>query len=167
MINLCGPEGFVKERLAAFAEAGVTVLNIIPVGGDPIRTIETLKDLDRLTHRGSAWSGQRDGVSHGGAWVRVSAGRTTRSRTASASATNGRTRSPAGTELVDGADALAGGHELPVGVDARCARRRAEVVGAVARSTASTWAGNGSSSSGCSLEVAACSRCAPPGRSCR
>ena len=34
----------MKERLAAFAEAGVTVLNIIPVGGDPIRTIETLKD---------------------------------------------------------------------------------------------------------------------------
>ena len=44
LTNLCGPEGFVKERLAAFAEAGVTVLNIIPVGGDPIRTIETLKD---------------------------------------------------------------------------------------------------------------------------
>jgi F420-dependent oxidoreductase-like protein len=44
LINLCGPEGFVKERLAAFAEAGVTVLNIVPVGGDPIRTIETLKD---------------------------------------------------------------------------------------------------------------------------
>ena len=44
LINLCGPEGFVKERLAAFAEAGVTVLNVVPVGGDPIRTIETLKD---------------------------------------------------------------------------------------------------------------------------
>jgi F420-dependent oxidoreductase-like protein len=44
LINLCGPEGFVKERLAAFAEAGVTVLNIVPVGGDPIRTIETLKE---------------------------------------------------------------------------------------------------------------------------
>jgi F420-dependent oxidoreductase-like protein len=44
LINLCGPESFVKERLAAFAEAGVTVLNIVPVGGDPIRTIETLKD---------------------------------------------------------------------------------------------------------------------------
>ncbi len=44
LVNLCGPEGFVKERLAAFAEAGVTVLNITPVGGDPLRTIETLKD---------------------------------------------------------------------------------------------------------------------------
>jgi len=44
LINLCGPEGFVKERLAAFAEAGVTVLNITPVGDDPVRTIETLKE---------------------------------------------------------------------------------------------------------------------------
>ena len=43
LTNLCGPEGFVKERLAAFAEAGVTVLNITPVGSDPIGTIETLK----------------------------------------------------------------------------------------------------------------------------
>jgi F420-dependent oxidoreductase-like protein len=43
-INLCGPESFVKERLAAFAEAGVTVLNIVPVAGDPLRTIETLKE---------------------------------------------------------------------------------------------------------------------------
>lgn len=42
--NLCGPEGFVKDRLAAFAEAGVTVLNIIPVGPDPLGTIEKLKD---------------------------------------------------------------------------------------------------------------------------
>lgn len=44
LTNLCGPEGFVKERLAAYAEAGVTVLNIIPVGGDPVRTIETLRN---------------------------------------------------------------------------------------------------------------------------
>ena len=43
LTNLCGPEGFVRERLAAFAEAGVTVLNITPVGSDPLRTIETLK----------------------------------------------------------------------------------------------------------------------------
>jgi F420-dependent oxidoreductase-like protein len=43
MINLCGPEGFVKERIAAFEEAGVTVLNITPVGGDPLATIETLR----------------------------------------------------------------------------------------------------------------------------
>jgi hypothetical protein len=33
----------VKERLAAFREAGVTVLNVTPHGDDPLRTIETLK----------------------------------------------------------------------------------------------------------------------------
>jgi hypothetical protein len=37
--NLCGPEGFVKERIAAFREAGVTVLNITPQGDDPLATI--------------------------------------------------------------------------------------------------------------------------------
>jgi F420-dependent oxidoreductase-like protein len=30
-ISLCGPEGYVKERIAAFADAGVTHLNVIPV----------------------------------------------------------------------------------------------------------------------------------------
>jgi F420-dependent oxidoreductase-like protein len=30
-ISLCGPEGYVRERIAAFAEAGVTHLNIIPI----------------------------------------------------------------------------------------------------------------------------------------
>lgn len=30
-ISLCGPEGYVKERIAAFGEAGVTHLNVIPV----------------------------------------------------------------------------------------------------------------------------------------
>jgi len=29
--SLCGPEGYVKEKIAAFAEAGVSHLNIIPV----------------------------------------------------------------------------------------------------------------------------------------
>lgn len=41
--NLCGPEGYVKERLAAFKESGVTVLNVTPVGPDPIKLIEQLK----------------------------------------------------------------------------------------------------------------------------
>ena len=44
LTNLCGPEGFVKERIAAFAEAGVTVLNIIPVGKDPLAIIEQVKE---------------------------------------------------------------------------------------------------------------------------
>lgn len=43
LTNLCGSEGFVRERLAAHAEAGVTVLNVIPVGGDPVATIERLR----------------------------------------------------------------------------------------------------------------------------
>ena len=44
LTNLCGPEGFVKERLAAFAEAGVTVLNIVPVGEKPLEIIEKVKE---------------------------------------------------------------------------------------------------------------------------
>ncbi|MEI7546468.1 MAG: LLM class flavin-dependent oxidoreductase [Actinomycetota bacterium] len=44
LINLCGPEGWVKERIAAFAESGVTVLNVVPVGGNPLETLEKLKD---------------------------------------------------------------------------------------------------------------------------
>ncbi|MGA5702468.1 LLM class F420-dependent oxidoreductase [Peterkaempfera bronchialis] len=44
--NLVGPEGWVAERLAAFAEAGVTTLDITVVGGaDPVRTVETLRRL--------------------------------------------------------------------------------------------------------------------------
>ncbi|MEX1218536.1 MAG: LLM class F420-dependent oxidoreductase [Acidimicrobiales bacterium] len=43
LTNLCGPEGFVRERIEAYAAAGVNVLNIIPVGGNPIATIEKLK----------------------------------------------------------------------------------------------------------------------------
>ena len=42
-INLVGPEGYVKERLAAFKEAGVTTLTITPVGADPVKTVETLR----------------------------------------------------------------------------------------------------------------------------
>jgi F420-dependent oxidoreductase-like protein len=43
LTNLCGPEGWIKERIAAFKEAGVTMLTVTPVGGDPITTIEKLK----------------------------------------------------------------------------------------------------------------------------
>jgi F420-dependent oxidoreductase-like protein len=43
-LSLCGPEGYIKDRLAAFADAGVTVLNITPVGPEPTRTIERLKE---------------------------------------------------------------------------------------------------------------------------
>jgi F420-dependent oxidoreductase-like protein len=43
LTNLCGPEGWVKERLAAFAEAGVTTLTVTPVGDDPIHILDQLK----------------------------------------------------------------------------------------------------------------------------
>ncbi len=41
--NLVGPEGFIRDRLAAYEEAGVTVLNITPVGAEPTELIEKLK----------------------------------------------------------------------------------------------------------------------------
>jgi F420-dependent oxidoreductase-like protein len=44
LTNLCGPEGFIKERIAAFKEAGVTVLNVTPVSPDPVKLTEQLKD---------------------------------------------------------------------------------------------------------------------------
>ncbi|KAA0023740.1 LLM class F420-dependent oxidoreductase [Antrihabitans cavernicola] len=47
-VSLIGPAGFVKERVAAFAEAGVTVLNVLPMGADAgarVRLIEQLRGL--------------------------------------------------------------------------------------------------------------------------
>ncbi len=44
-ITLCGPPGYLKERLAAYREAGVTVLNVEPAGPDPVRTIAELAEL--------------------------------------------------------------------------------------------------------------------------
>jgi F420-dependent oxidoreductase-like protein len=41
--TLCGPEGYVKERLAAFKESGVTTLNVTPVGPDPVKLVEQVK----------------------------------------------------------------------------------------------------------------------------
>jgi F420-dependent oxidoreductase-like protein len=47
-ISLIGTRGFVKERLAAFREAGVTALNVVPIAPTPadrIKLIETLREL--------------------------------------------------------------------------------------------------------------------------
>ncbi len=41
--SLCGPEGYIKERLAAFARAGVTHLNVTPIGPDPVAMIEKVR----------------------------------------------------------------------------------------------------------------------------
>jgi hypothetical protein len=43
--NLVGTTGFIKERIAAYKEAGVTVLSVNPVGPDPIGQIEKLRSI--------------------------------------------------------------------------------------------------------------------------
>ena len=43
LTSLCGPEGYVKDRIAAFEDAGVTILNILPVGSDTVRLIDQLR----------------------------------------------------------------------------------------------------------------------------
>jgi F420-dependent oxidoreductase-like protein len=42
--NFVGPPSYVKERVAAFAEAGVTSLNVTPVGDDPAAVLAQLKE---------------------------------------------------------------------------------------------------------------------------
>jgi F420-dependent oxidoreductase-like protein len=44
MCNLVGPESYVKERIAAFAESGVTHLNVVPASDDPAATVAQLKE---------------------------------------------------------------------------------------------------------------------------
>jgi F420-dependent oxidoreductase-like protein len=43
--NLVGPTSYVKERIAAYKEAGVTHLSVSPVGKDPVATVEKLRAL--------------------------------------------------------------------------------------------------------------------------
>ena len=43
--SLIGDEGYVKERLEAYAAAGVTYLNVTPVGSDPVGTVRKLREL--------------------------------------------------------------------------------------------------------------------------
>ncbi|HXQ76126.1 MAG TPA: LLM class F420-dependent oxidoreductase [Acidimicrobiales bacterium] len=42
--SLIGSAGYVKERIAAYREAGVTVLNVTPVGHDPLATLSQLRE---------------------------------------------------------------------------------------------------------------------------
>ena len=42
--NLVGPASYVKERIAAFAEAGVTNLQVTPVSEDPAATVAQVKE---------------------------------------------------------------------------------------------------------------------------
>ncbi|HEX5267375.1 MAG TPA: LLM class F420-dependent oxidoreductase [Acidimicrobiales bacterium] len=41
--SLVGPEGYVKERISALAEAGVTVLSVTPMGPDPVKLVEQVR----------------------------------------------------------------------------------------------------------------------------
>lgn len=44
MCNLVGPEAYVKERIAAFRESGVTSLQITPVAEDPAALVAQMKE---------------------------------------------------------------------------------------------------------------------------
>lgn len=43
LTNLVGPEGWVRDRIEAFRESGVTVLNVIPVAPNPTELLEKVK----------------------------------------------------------------------------------------------------------------------------
>jgi F420-dependent oxidoreductase-like protein len=43
--SLIGPASYVRDRVQAYREAGVTILNVTPVGPDPKRLIAVLKEL--------------------------------------------------------------------------------------------------------------------------
>jgi F420-dependent oxidoreductase-like protein len=44
LTSLVGPSGYVRDRIAAYREAGVTVLNVTAIGPDPLATLEQLKE---------------------------------------------------------------------------------------------------------------------------
>jgi F420-dependent oxidoreductase-like protein len=44
-MTLVGPEGYIKERVAAFKESGVTNLQVTAVGADPIAQLEQLRAI--------------------------------------------------------------------------------------------------------------------------
>ena len=43
--TLCGDEAYVVDRLTAYSEAGVTSLNVTPVGGEPAAVLGRLREL--------------------------------------------------------------------------------------------------------------------------
>lgn len=48
-VSLVGPKGFVKERLAAYAEAGVTTMLVHPLATDNAETVKFCEELVELT----------------------------------------------------------------------------------------------------------------------
>jgi hypothetical protein len=43
-LSLVGPEGYVKDRIAAFKAAGVTALDVQPIGPDPVGDVAKVKE---------------------------------------------------------------------------------------------------------------------------
>lgn len=43
-LSLIGPEGYVKDRIAAFKAAGVTLLDVIPIGPDPLGDVARVRE---------------------------------------------------------------------------------------------------------------------------
>ena len=43
--HLVGPKSYIKERVAAFKEAGVTVLSVNPIGPNAVQQIEMLREI--------------------------------------------------------------------------------------------------------------------------
>ena len=44
LTSLIGPEGYIKDRLAAYKESGVTLLNIAPLQHDQVDVVAKIKD---------------------------------------------------------------------------------------------------------------------------
>ncbi|MEU1694862.1 LLM class F420-dependent oxidoreductase [Streptomyces hirsutus] len=44
LLCLAGPEGYVRDRVEVFREAGVTMLNVTPVGPDPARLVAQVRN---------------------------------------------------------------------------------------------------------------------------
>jgi alkanesulfonate monooxygenase SsuD/methylene tetrahydromethanopterin reductase-like flavin-dependent oxidoreductase (luciferase family) len=47
-LSLVGPRGFVKERLAAYAEAGATTLLLQPLSGDRRESMRFVEELQGM-----------------------------------------------------------------------------------------------------------------------
>jgi hypothetical protein len=47
-VSLVGPRGYVKERLAAFAEGGATTLLLQPLSGDRRESVRFVEELQSL-----------------------------------------------------------------------------------------------------------------------
>ena len=47
-VSLIGPESYVKERVAAFAEAGVTTLNVTPLAADRNGRVQLIEKFRKI-----------------------------------------------------------------------------------------------------------------------